>query len=114
MLRLRLASLALASGLMLMLSGCNTCSEDGRMFPRLFGTTSMRPAGSYGLPGECECHGAHSMPPVMDSASMPGPMWPVQSGPNASQIPITNVPANQPPQMFPVPQARPVPYNPAH
>ena len=114
MLRLRLSSLALASGLMFTLSGCCSFCEEGRMFPRLFPSSSMSMSGMHGMPGECECHGAHSMPIGMDSASMPGPMWPVQSVPNASQIPITNIPANQPPQIFKIPQAQPTPFNPAH
>lgn len=118
MLRLRLASLALASGLLFTLSGCTSTCEDSRLFPRLFRSSSMSQSAIQGMPGECDCqqgvHGAHQLPPMMDSASMPGPMWSSQTGPNAVPIPITNIPANQPPQIFKIPQAQPTPFSPAH
>ena len=110
MLRLRLASLALASGLLFTASGCwyGDGSEDGRLFPRLF---PIHPAGSY-VNGDCECRGAHSLPPVMDSGSMPGPVWPSPPPPKTASIPITTAPVNQP-NIFPIPQALPTPYTPA-
>lgn len=109
MLRLRLASLAVACGLFSTLSGCATMSEDGRMFPRLFHSTSM----SSEMHGECECqHGAmpHMMGavqgPILTTPSMPGTTMPIPS--------ITNIPANQPPQVFKVPTAPATPYVPVN
>ena len=112
MLRLRLASLALASGLLFTLPGCCSFCEEGRLFPRLFHYSSMsRPA--HELPGECECHSAH-LPQMMDAAGqgpiLTPPAFPGQTVP----IPITNLPANQPPQIFKAPQATPTPYVPSN
>jgi hypothetical protein len=108
MLRLRLACLALASGLLFTLPGCCSFCEEGRLFPRLFNHRSMS------MPtGECECHSAH-LPPMMDAAAqgpiLTPPAFPGQTVP----IPITNLPANQPPQIFKAPQATPTPYVPSN
>jgi hypothetical protein len=112
MLRLRLAFLALASGLLFTLPGCCSFCEDGRLFPRLFNHRSMS-MPTHGLPGECECHSAH-MPPMMDAAAQ----GPILTAPGVAgqtvPIPITNFPGNQPPQAFKVPQASPTPYVPAN
>jgi hypothetical protein len=120
MLRLRLASLALASGLLFTTSGCmstSSCDDGGRLFSRLFHSNS---APSYGMPGECGCQTggapfAAPMPPIMDSASMPGPMWSSKSSKDGMPlpIPITNVP-NQPPQFPKNLLAQPTPFNPAN
>ena len=115
MLRLRLASLALASGLMFTLSGCCSFCEDGKFtFPRLFRSNSSSRIFGHGDGAECECHGSH-LTGMMDAASMSGPgiTMPAASS-QAVPIPITNIPANQPPQIFKVPQASPTPYVPAH
>jgi hypothetical protein len=110
MLRLRLAFLALASGLLFTLSGCCSFCEDGRLFPRLFHSDST---SLHGTPADCECHSAH-LPHMLDAGVsgpvLPAPGWAGQTMP----IPITSVPANQPPQLFKVPQAPPTAYVPAH
>jgi hypothetical protein len=108
MLRIRLASVALASGLLFLASGCNTCGE-GRFFPRLFSSHSM---SAPSMESECGCHSAH-LPQMMDGA--PGQMMtmPTAAG-QTVPIPITNVPTSQPPQVFKVPMAAPTPYIPSH
>jgi hypothetical protein len=108
MLRLRLACLTLASGLLFTLSGCCSFCEEGRLFPRLFHSSSMsRPIG------ECECHSAH-LPQMMDATAQ----GPILTTPGAAgqtvPIPITNLPTNQPPQIFKAPQAAPTPYVPSN
>ena len=111
MLRLRLASLALASGLLLTLSGCRTtCEDEGRFFPRLFNHSSLK-ASSH---GECDCHHGQ-LPPHMMMESAQGPVLtaPSMAGQTAPVL-IRDVPASQPPQVFKVPMAAPTPYNPAH
>jgi hypothetical protein len=114
MLRLRLASLALASGLLFLLSGCASTCEDSRFFPRLFRSNSMSYPASHGMPGECECHNSQ-FAPGMEMSTLPGPMFPQSAGVNQTMpIPITNIPPNQPPQIFKVPQALPTPYAPTH
>jgi hypothetical protein len=120
--RLRLASLALACGLLSTLSGCCAFCEDGRMFPRLFRSSSQRPIldrlhgntgsiGAYHQP-ECDCqHGAHMPAPDFQGGqifTMPPTGMPVGPTP----IPITNIPASQPPNILKVPQAAPTPYFP--
>jgi hypothetical protein len=142
MFRLRSAYLALASGLLVNLSGCmsyNPCSEP--LFPRLF--SSNRPvtyaAPSYAAPADCDCHNSHVVPGV-DFSTMQGPVFPgtVQGpvfpgtvqGPQmivpqaqAQQIPIINTPGTtgtqapsylKMPQPAPFPQAAPFPYNPTN
>jgi hypothetical protein len=112
MFRLRLASLALAAGLLVTMSGCCSFCEDGRF--RLFRSNSMSFTGSGGVSSECECHSAH-LPPGMSSASLPGTMFPSQvSAGQTVPIPITNMPPSQPPQIFKVPQAAPTPYSPTN
>jgi len=114
MLRLRLASLALASGFLFMLSGCCSFCEDGRLFPRLFPSTSMSSGAIHGMPGDCGCQSSQ-FPPGMEMSTLPGPQFPQAVGANQTvPIPITNLPPNQPPQVFKVPQAMPTPYNPTH
>jgi hypothetical protein len=108
MLRLRLACLALAGGLLFTLSGCCSFCEEGRLFPRLFNHCSMsRPNG------ECECRSAN-LPQMMD-APVQGPILttPGVTG-QTVPIPITNLPTNQPPQFFKAPQATPTPYVPSN
>jgi hypothetical protein len=111
MLRLRMASLALASGFFIFMSGCAspTC-EESRFFPRLFRSNSM--SAAHEMPGDCGCQ--HSQfPPGMDMSALPGPQFPQAAGANQTvPIPITNVPANQPPQVFKIPEATRTPYNP--
>jgi hypothetical protein len=108
MLRLRLAFLALASGLLFTLSGCCSFCEERPLFPRLFSRSSMsRPTG------ECECHSAH-LPQMMDAAAQ-GPILTTPGGAGQTvPIPITNFPSNQPPQIFKTPQAPPTPYVPSN
>jgi hypothetical protein len=109
MLRLRLASLALASGLLFTLSGCFSTCEDGRLFPRLFRSNS---APVYGASGECDCHSSR-MPPITDTGAFPGQAFTMPAGSNPTMpIPITNFPSNQPPQILKVPQAQPTPFVP--
>jgi hypothetical protein len=105
MLRHRLASLALATGLLFTLSGCFSTCEDGRLFPRLFNSSSRS-----GPAMDCECHNALSPSVMMDPAAQ-GPILP---GPGANVPIITTVPANQPPQRFnKVPTAPATPYAPS-
>lgn len=104
MLRLRLASLALASGVLFTLSGCYSMCDSGPLFPRLFDrSSSYRPTSHP----ECECHNSSFMAPAPTMISQ-GSMTP--SSP--SQIPITNIPAGQPPMLFKTPNAAPTPYVP--
>jgi hypothetical protein len=133
--RLRLTSLALASGLLVNLSGCvsyNPCSEP--LFPRL-STWVNRPV-THAAPAECECHSSH-LTPGMDFGVMQGPVFPgtvqgpvfpgtvqgpvfpgtVQGPqmivPQPQQIPITNMPpVSQAP--FKTPQAATFPYSPTN
>jgi hypothetical protein len=108
MLRLRLAFLALASGLLFTLSGCCSFCEERPLFPRLFNRSSMSIRT-----GECECHSAHS-PQMMDAGAQ-GPILITPGGAGQTvPIPITNIPANQPPQIFKAPQAPPTPYVPSN
>ena len=116
MLRLRLASLALASSLLLTLSGCCSFCQDGQLFPRLFRNTSWRGGGAVATEGvDCECHRGH-WPKGME---VPPGQGPFLAPPGASfapppPIPITNVPVAQPPQTFKVPQAPPTAYVPGN
>ena len=108
MLRLRLASLALASSLLLTLSGCCAFCEDGRLFPRMFNRSSNR-ATTDGVDCECQRPG---WPGGVEVPVGQGPFI-VPPGAHANPpIPITNIPATQPP-LFKVPQAPPTPYVPA-
>ncbi|MBM3993751.1 MAG: hypothetical protein FJ303_06310 [Planctomycetes bacterium] len=107
MLRLRLAFVALASGLLFMLSGCCSLCEEGRLFPRLFRHHALRQSH-----GNCECmHGGS--PVMMDAAHGPTLLTPGTAG-TAAPIPIRDVPASQPPQVFKVPQATPTPFVPSN
>lgn len=122
--RLRLASLIMASSLLLTLSGCCSFCEDGRF--RLFHRSSSAPVvmgSGYGV--DCECHrpAMPAMPvapswtpgvpvPVGQGAFVPPPA-PVATNPNPS-IPITNIPATQPPQIFKTPLAPPSAYVPGN
>ena len=112
MLRLRLASLALASGVLFTLSGCCAFCENGQpSFPRLFN----RSASSAPHSAECECHNAFMAPPptMIGMSSAQGPILMQPSTASAqTPIPITNLPATQPPQMFRVPNAPPTAYVP--
>ena len=77
--RLRLASLVLASTLLLTLAGCtsmsNPCCDDGggRWFGRLFNRSSSSPmnGGMYGGP-DCECN----RPGLFHGTSMPSGQGP--------------------------------------
>ena len=115
MLRSRLASLAVACGLLVTLSGCCSFCEDGRLFPRLFKSNYQgAQAGSmfgHRAP-ECECHQGPHMPGIFDTASKHGPVLMTPASNPTMPIPITNVPTNQPPQIFKLPQAAPTPYIP--
>ena len=117
MLRIRLASLALAGGLLFTMSGCCSFCEDGKMFPRLFRSNSSTHSGTHsgmeGMPGGCDCHSAHM--PQMEGGMVHGPVLtnPGVVG-STVPIPITNIPANQPPQIFKVPQSSPTPYVPTN
>lgn len=113
MLRLRMAGLALACGLLITLSGCATyngsSNGDGGLFPRLF-RSSYRPGlfhNNKQIP-ECECQTMDAFHgPVMTTPGFP---------PSPTQIPITTVPIttvpSNPPQILKVPQAPSTPYNP--
>jgi hypothetical protein len=101
MFRLRLASLAIACGLLLTMSGCMSVCDEGR--PRLFRSTAFRPGWLHGnktgQPHECECQ---TMPEGMHGPIMTTPHFP------PAPIPITNMP----PHIQKVPQAPATPYFP--
>lgn len=119
MLRLRSAYLALASGVLMTLSGClntNSCDSGGGMFPRLF--RSARPTvvsgGVGGFDHDCECHSAH-MPRTFDVPPGQGPFIgppPAPMPPTSAPIPITTIPNTAPPIITRSPVAVPTPYNP--
>jgi hypothetical protein len=125
MLRLRLAILALACGLFVTLSGCRTYCEDDRLFPRLFRSNyaggGLFSGNRMAAPGpECECNQGQ-FPGIFEPTSNHGPIMmspassqPTMQMPMPAPIPITNVPTNQAPQVFKIPQAAPTPYVPAH
>jgi len=104
MLRLRMASLALASGVLVTLSGCTSTCEREPLFSRLFDRSS-----SYGSrsSAECECHNSF-MGPTPTMMPSQGTMTTMPS--SATSIPITNIPQGQPPQLFK--NAAPTPYVP--
>lgn len=109
MLRLRLAYLALASGVLLTLSGCYSTCDEGFTFPRLF--RSNRPVITEG--GDCPCmHGAGS-PQAFDVPPGQGPFMGPPPAPMQGTIPIMNPPPpNMPPITTRSPLAAPAPYNP--
>lgn len=106
MLRHRLAFLALATGFLFTLSGCCSFCEDGRMFPRLFNHSAR---SGPAMQAECDCQNPHMM--MMDPALSKGP---ILTTPGSTVPIITNVPANQPPQVFKVPTAPTTPYVPSN
>lgn len=108
--RLRLVSLAVASTLLLTLSGCSSMCEDGRMFPRLFNRSS---SSRNGMGAECECHSS-GWPQGMGMPVGQGPfVGPMPQSATHPPIPITNTHVAQP-QLFKVPQAPPTVYVPSH
>jgi len=110
MLRIRLASLTLASAFLLTLSGCCSFCEDGKLFPRLFNHTS-RSRGAMVDGVDCECH-RPGFPHGVGVPAGQGPFLVPSTASNpTSPIPITNVPAGQPP-IFKVPPAPPTAYVP--
>ena len=113
MLRLRLLLLALASSMLMTLTGCrfssNSCDE-GPMFPRLFQATSrLRNNDAVGAVGGvgCECQ-TQGWPAGMGVPHGQGPFLVPGSG--NPPIPITNV--NTPPSLLKVPNATPTPFVP--
>ena len=100
MFRIRLASVALALGLLYTVSGCSSCREP--LFPRVSGLFNR----SQETP--CDCQGAGQLPPEF-AAPMPAPML----GQGGHSMPtITTVPTNsQPPQILKTP-ATTTPYFP--
>ena len=110
MLRLRLACLALASGMMVTASGCSTCCDSGPMFPRLSSSSWFAPRTPH---ADCECNSAYAprmteMPVGQGPFLVPPPTAVNQTMP----IPITNIPPATPPQIMKVPPAPPTAYIP--
>jgi hypothetical protein len=119
--RLHLASLAVASTLLLTLSGCasTSCDDGGRFFSRLFNRSSsssmggMHGGGMYGGGADCECQRpgwpqGMSVPPGQGPFLMPS----TQSAANPTPaIPITNTHGQ--PSFLKVPNAPPTAYVPA-
>jgi hypothetical protein len=109
MLRLRLAFLALASGMLMTVSGClssNSCYQEREpIFHRLF--RSNRPTGM-----DCECcqHGGQ-FPQTFDVPPGQGPFIGPVPGAASGPIPITNTPGT-PPIINRIPNAAPTPFNP--
>jgi len=110
MLRLRLAYLALASGVLITLSGCYSTCDSGPTFPRLFRSNRV-PVMSE---GDCGCQHAAQMPSVFDVPPGQGPFMgpPPAPMPMPGPIPITNQPSNLPPILNKVPSAPPTAYTP--
>ncbi len=114
MLRLRLAFLALASGVLMTLSGCYSTCDSGPTFPRLFRSNRV-PVMSE---GECGCEHAAHMPSGFDVppghgpflGPMPGPV--PMSGPMPMSGPIMNPPPNLPPVVNKMQPAPPTAYTP--
>ena len=108
MLRLRLILLALASGMLMTLTGCRSTScDEGRLFPRLFHNTS-RARTTEGMDCECQKPG---WPAGVGVPSGQGPfIFPGAGMPSNPSIPITNV--NTPPSLLKVPSATPTPFVP--
>ena len=100
MLRLRLASLALVSSVLISLAGCamSPCSEPMCPRVRAFFTSRSTPHETM---GECDCHNGH-IASTPEFPPMPGPLL------VPGQIPITTVPTTQP-GVYRVPQASQVP-----
>ncbi len=116
MLRVRLASLALACGFMFTLSGCCAFCEDGKLFPRLFRSNH---GGGLGLlhghrGADCECAPGGHMPPILGSAGQSGAIFTSVPSGSSSAIPITNIPVTQTPNAFKAPNAIPTPYVPSN
>jgi hypothetical protein len=125
--RLRLASLALASTILLIVSGCastnNSCDEGGgRFFSRFFNRSSSSPGlfsrGNGGMMhgggAECDCQ-QPGFPPGMMVPPGQGPfIGPMPHGVSNPQppIPVTNAHVNQPP-FLKVPNAPPTAYSPS-
>lgn len=123
--RLRLASLALASTILLTVSGCastNSCDDGGgRFFSRMFNRSSSSPGlfsrgngGMFHGGAECDCQQPGFPPGMMvppGQGPFIGPMPHGVSNPNPP-IPITNAHANQPP-FLKVPNAPPTAYSPS-
>ena len=112
MFRLRLAHLTLASGLLIMLSGCmsnNSCGEREGLFSGLFNRSSRHPVMSE-CGTECGCqHGAMS-PQTFDVPPGSGPFL----GPPPAPMPGPIMGGMPPPNMPPIvtKQAAPTPYTP--
>ena len=107
MLRLRLAYLALASGVMMTLSGCFSTCDSGPTFSRFF-------SSRCGTSSECGCPCQHSaqMPQMFDVPPGQGPFMGPPPAPMPGAIPIGAQGPNLPPIVTKTPQAPPVAYNP--
>jgi hypothetical protein len=99
MLRIRLASVAVALGFLVTLSGCST--HDGPLFPRVH-DFFVRPSETA-----CECQ-AGNLPPEFAGQG------PVLMAPGQTMPTITTVPSSQPPQSFKAPSATTTPYFPGN
>lgn len=112
MLRLKLAFWALASGVLVTLSGCRSACDEEPMFPRLF-RSNRYPVMTEG--GDCPCQHASGSPQLFDMPAGQGPFLappPAPAPPPPGAIPIMNPQGNLPPILNKGPQAVPVPYNP--
>ena len=98
MLRIRLASVAVALGMMFTLPGC--FFHDGPLFPRINNFFH----GHHDAP--CECHAGH-LPPELH-----GQNGPILMGPGQTMPTITTVPAASQPNVFKGPSATTTPYFP--
>ncbi len=109
MLRLRLAYLALASGVIMTLSGCYSTCDSGPVFSRFF---SSRCCGASSE--TCGCSSQHSsqMPQMFDVPPGQGPFMGPPPMPMPGPIPIGAQGPTLPPIVTKVPQAPPVAYNP--
>jgi hypothetical protein len=107
MLRLRLAYLALASGVLMTLSGCysSTCDRPP-MFPNLFRSNRV-PVMSE---GDCPCQHAAQMPSTFEVPPGQGPF--IGPPPGAMSGPILNPQPGLPPVLNKMQSAPPTAYTP--
>ena len=110
MLRLRLAYLALASGVLMTLSGCYSTCDREPMFPGLFRSNRV-PVMSE---GDCPCQHASQMPSVFDVPPGQGPFIGPPPGPGVMSGPILTPPGSLPPVVNKMQSAPPTAYSPTN
>ncbi len=111
MLRLRLAFLGLASGVLMTLSGCYSTCEREPLFGGMFRSNRV-PVMSE---GDCPCQHAAQMPTVFDVPPGQGPFIGPTPGPAVMSGPMLNPPPpGLPPVLNKMQPAPPTAYSPTH